>query len=227
MFAACMKDPQSHLPWVHFCIARKQIPAAGELQDTEWDREELSKPQLASEPRSDVSHIKVGQPNVQHCGPAQAPAHKLLYQMLVFLEKTRKDPWKSLQRFPVPCLATIWLHLLFTHLMASNFLGETSPPQVGDGRHTWGAESSTVHTQGKPPRVGMFTPQRWVWKSSKWTCLQLGMCSLPPTAGCQELPPALYSARAGSTALSSIPIRKAACKPKDSWNTEGGRSQLK
>lgn len=40
--------------------------------------EELSNPWLASEPRSDVTCVKAGQPNVQRCGTAQAPAHKHL-----------------------------------------------------------------------------------------------------------------------------------------------------
>jgi len=68
---------------------------------------------------------------------------------LFFLEKTHKDHPKILQRFPVPFLAIILLHLLFTHLMEGNVPEETSPPQIGNGRRNCAVESSTMQAQGK------------------------------------------------------------------------------
>ena len=156
--------------------------------------EELSHSWLSYEPRSDVTYIKVAQHNVHWCGTVQAPAHKPQYHMLFFLEKTHKDHPKILQRFPVPFLAIILLHLLFTHLMEGNVPEETSPPQIGNGRRNCAVESSTMQAQGKFLWVGMSTSWRWaeiwqrVWKSSKRTCLWLGMGSLSPTVGGQELP---------------------------------------
>lgn len=132
MFAACMKEPWFHLPWVHFDIDRKQVLQLVSSK-IHSEIEELSKSWLVLEHRSDVTYIKPGQPNVQQCGTPRFQ-HKHLHQMLAFLEKTHKDPPKRLQRFQVPCIAINQLHL-FTHLMEDTFLEETSPPQIRNGRH--------------------------------------------------------------------------------------------